>query len=502
MSSAANGSGEGLDVVSRIKFDCDQCEVQFTRKDNLKKHIRFAHEGIADFSCPVCKKGFMHKRDFTVHCENVHNGTKKRKRRKRETIITNDYETFFCQQCDYNCKHRQQLKIHIESKHEGKRYNCSQCDKKYTQIQDLNKHIKADHEGRRFKCDNCEFVSKTKTDVKRHKNIHHRSPEERIKYICNFCSNVYLNEKYFKKHMKSNHFNGEKVHKCDKCSYTTKYRGFFKQHVEKHQVKIESVIQPYVPPKVKLSCEKCPYTTKRKRDLKLHKKYHHHQVKTKYSCPDCEKLFLDYNEFKVHAKENHRRSGLKCDDCHFVTSRKDRLKAHQKIHVMFKECGQPITEKSLESVTTEDQLFPCHMCDWEASNHALLMKHILQHKNEIVDQLSRDKSKQSDKKIEEEHKHKDRTRNYMNQESKTTKPPKSEPEPEEDNYSISKDGTIWYTDPIFGKIPVIPKPSSEVDTNKDNGVKEQKMHEQSDSKVKLADLKNNLKQSSVTLNLK
>ena len=246
--------------------------------------------------------------------------------------------------------------------------------------------------------------------------------------------------------------------------------------------------------RIKLSCGNCPYTTKRKKNLKLHKKKHH-SVKTAYSCPDCEKVFLDYNEFKVHAKENHRRVGLKCDDCHFVTSRKDRLKAHQKIHVMFEECEKPVTEKSLESVTAEAQLFPCHICDWEASNHALLMKHIFNHKDEIVkNQLSIDKSKQSKKELEK-HEYIEYEDNYMNQESSSTKPQKSEPEPEEDNYSISKDGTIWFNDPIFGKIPVISKPNTELDINKDHGVKEQKSHDKTDpeTKVKLADLKNNLR---------
>ena len=129
---------------------------------------------------------------------------------------------------------------------------------------------------------------------------------------------------------------------------------------------------------------------------------------------------------------------------------------------MFKECGMQSEESTISS---ESQLFPCHICDWEASNHATLMEHILQHKDEIRTQMSRDNSKQSNNKLT---KPEDNTGTDMKKEYLGPSGPKSkisDPEPEEDKYSVSKDGTIWYNDPVFGKIPVISKTSSEVDIN-------------------------------------
>ena len=126
----------------------------------------------------------------------------------------------------------------------------------------------------------------------------------------------------------------------------------------------------------------------------------------------------------------------------------------------------PGEESTISSeVEAEAQLFPCHICYWEASNHAILLEHILQHKDEIRTQMSRDNSKQSNKKLT---KLEDNTGTDMKKESLEPSGPKSkisDPEPEEDKYSVSKDGTIWYNDPVFGKIPVISKTSSEVDIN-------------------------------------
>ena len=215
--------------------------------------------------------------------------------------------------------------------------------------------------------------------------------------------------------------------------------------------------------KSKLRCKKCPYTTKRKTNLKLHRRKYHCSKSSRatYSCPDCEKEFLEYKELKVHIKEYHRSFGFKCDTCDFVTSRKKSLKVHQKIHFMFKECAMP-SEESTISAEAEAQLFPCHICDWEASNHATLMEHILQHKDEIRTQMSRDNSKQSNNKLTQPE---DNTGIDMKKESPGPKPKISEQQSEEDKYSVSKDGTIWYNDPVFGKIPVISKTSSEVDIN-------------------------------------
>ena len=494
-------NAEGPNVSPSEKFKCDQCEVQYSRKDSLKKHIRFAHEGIADFSCPVCKKGFINKRDFKYHCENVHKGKRKGPRPAFDTKDF-DYETLFCQQCDYSCKKSQQLKIHIEAKHEGKRYNCPQCDKEYQYLYDLKKHINSDHEGYRINnCPYCEKEYEYSNDLKKHikadheeyrfinetlfckqcyysckkgqqLNNHIAAKHEGKKHNCPQCDKEYTYSNDLKKHIKADH-EGYRINKCDKCPYSTKRRWYLKIHEKRrHQVKMESVsvdnlLQPRISQKSRiqkskikqLRCKKCSYTTKRKTNLKLHRRKYHSSKSERatYSCPDCEQEFLEYKELKVHIKEYHRRIGFKCDHCDFVTSRRKSLKVHQKIHFMFKECGKP-SEESTKSA--EAQLFPCHICDWEASNHAILMEHILQHKDEIRIQMSGNKSKQSNNKT-----HEDYTGNQLKQDSVVTKPKISEPESEEDKYSVSKDGTIWYNDPVFGKIPVISKTSSEVDIN-------------------------------------
>ena len=233
-------------TTDSAKFNCEQCEMQFTRKDNLKKHVQLAHEGKPDYICPVCQKGFVHKRDFTVHCENVHKGGRKGRISKNKEFYNGrkfEYATLFCHQCDYSCRHSQQLTIHISTKHEGERHNCSQCDKRYTHIQDLNKHIKADHEGRRFKCDLCDFEARTKSEVKGHRVRNHTSQEERVKYPCDFCVHIYLNKTGLRDHINAIHSNEEAIQKCDKCPFNTKWLSSMRKHLQAFSERVWRVKQ-------------------------------------------------------------------------------------------------------------------------------------------------------------------------------------------------------------------------------------------------------------------
>ena len=228
-------------VTTSKKFKCDKCGKQFTRKDSLKNHVRLVHEGKPDYICPVCQKGFVRKRDFTVHCENVHKGKRKGPIPKVFSTPNNrfNYETLFCQQCDYSCKQSWQLTIHVRTKHEGERHNCSQCDKKYTHKQDLNKHIKAEHEGRRFKCDLCNFEAKTKTEVKGHNATNHTSREERVKYSCNLCLKFYFKHKGLKDHIRADH-EGHRF-KCDLCDHETKTKSEIKAHKDRNHISEEEM---------------------------------------------------------------------------------------------------------------------------------------------------------------------------------------------------------------------------------------------------------------------
>ena len=76
-----------------------QCDVVFTQRHNMVRHIRYKHEGVR----------------------------------------------YPCSKCDYKATTQSNLKTHIESIYEGLKYPCSHCDVKVTDPSHLRRHMKRTH---------------------------------------------------------------------------------------------------------------------------------------------------------------------------------------------------------------------------------------------------------------------------------------------------------------------------------------------------------------------
>ena len=55
-------------------FKCSVCDVKFTNKQNLRKHIDCVHKGIKPFNCKSCDYKAAYKVDLKKHIESVHEG--------------------------------------------------------------------------------------------------------------------------------------------------------------------------------------------------------------------------------------------------------------------------------------------------------------------------------------------------------------------------------------------------------------------------------------------
>ena len=58
-------------VHEGIRYSCNQCDLQFTRKGSLNLHIKTIHEGLK-FPCNQCDQQFTQKGSVETHIKSIH----------------------------------------------------------------------------------------------------------------------------------------------------------------------------------------------------------------------------------------------------------------------------------------------------------------------------------------------------------------------------------------------------------------------------------------------
>ena len=81
-----------------IKYDCIQCDKQYTDLSSLTTHIRSKHEGIK-YACNQCDKQYTDRSSLRKHIQSAH-----------ETV------KYTCNQCDYQARYPSHLTNHLQKR--------------------------------------------------------------------------------------------------------------------------------------------------------------------------------------------------------------------------------------------------------------------------------------------------------------------------------------------------------------------------------------------------
>ena len=81
------------------EFSCNQCELKFSCRSNVTRHIQSQH-GEKAFSCDQCEKQFRRKDSLEEHCQAAHDKIK-----------------YVCKICDHTTSYRRDLKYHMKIRH-------------------------------------------------------------------------------------------------------------------------------------------------------------------------------------------------------------------------------------------------------------------------------------------------------------------------------------------------------------------------------------------------
>ena len=152
-------------AIPPFHIPCQLCPKIFTKKSNLRKHLRIIHSETT-YSCPDCDLRFIHHRNMKKHRKVVHNGV-----------------CYQCTQCECNFRSKYNLNRHTRKKHEVKTklsspvpppparsldIQCLTCDKSFGSRNNMMRHYNVIHEGMRFTCEDCGFMSGARLRVVKH----------------------------------------------------------------------------------------------------------------------------------------------------------------------------------------------------------------------------------------------------------------------------------------------------------------------------------------------
>jgi len=197
---------------------CNVCGKTYASRSRLKSHLIHSSCNGRKYDCPDCEKQFSSKITLLYHSR-VHTGVLPPK-------------TFVCARCGETYEKEYCLKRHMISRHNGERpFLCTVCSKTFTFIDLLRYHMLSHSDDRPHACQVCPAESarfKTKSQLTKHMRIH----AERRLFFCEVCRKGFNFPKNLKVHMTKH--SDEHVFKCTDCDESFRHRETWKKHLKRH----------------------------------------------------------------------------------------------------------------------------------------------------------------------------------------------------------------------------------------------------------------------------
>ena len=117
--------GHQRHVHKAAKSFCPVCEENFSRQDNLQRHMSDVHKEATPVYCSHCEKGFSRIVSLERHISEVHKKTSHR-----------------CPKCNMFFTREETLDRHISDVHKKeKNWECEHCPEDYSRWENLKRHL-------------------------------------------------------------------------------------------------------------------------------------------------------------------------------------------------------------------------------------------------------------------------------------------------------------------------------------------------------------------------
>ncbi|XP_021003749.2 zinc finger protein 845 [Parasteatoda tepidariorum] len=321
--STSNVSADVLNSCRQGKYayDCDQCELSFTKKVMLRKHRNQAHKTkrIKELECVPCNLKFADK---------------------------------------------DSLLLHRKSHYVEKWFKCDQCGKRFAYEKLLDWHVRRQHLTPKrieiYQCEICDKVMSNRNNLSRHRALHNLPNSK--KFTCEICNASFPLKAYLQRHSLSH--SQERPYMCEKCGKTFKAKSGLSKHSLTHEPKDfqggKSRKRKYYKPLHKYACDKCGKRFTSTYYLKIH--YYIHTGERPHKCDVCSKGFR-YKELLKNHLFVHSDVRFTCEVCDKQYSNKGAYQKHIKLH-------------------NEAEAIPCNYCDMLFSSKSALISHTVVHTKE------------------------------------------------------------------------------------------------------------------------
>ncbi|EFA05349.1 oocyte zinc finger protein XlCOF28 [Tribolium castaneum] len=180
---------------------------------------------------------------------------------------------------------------------------------------------------RGYTCQICSFSTKHKLIYFNHIESHQHSNSP---LICKYCNETFKSRKTFQEHRFGCSKNKLPVYQCTHCSFKTLKSQSFRKHASACSNKTRK-------------CKKCGFVTKLASEMMLHRREKHPFVRS-FSCTDCDFKTGVKAQLTAHCQEVHPRP-YKCKFCEVVSQGKKECFTHRRLHSKFL-CSQCVYSTS------------------------------------------------------------------------------------------------------------------------------------------------------------